>query len=233
MQARDIMTEDVVTVAADTPIQQVVDLMLSRHISAMPVVDADGRILGIVSEGDLMNRPEAGTRHRARSWWLRLLESPGEQATDFLKVYGGTAGEVMSRQVITAGEDDDVAAIASLLEKHRIKRVPIVRDGRLVGIVSRANLLRCFGQVARQQAAPADASEVRSRIHARLAEAGMHGNWVNVIVNDANIELWGAVESSEQIAAAQAAARAEGGGRQVLNHLSMLDRRAISGYGGV
>ena len=233
MKARDIMTEDVVSVRTDTPVQEIVDLMLSRHISAVPVVDANQRVVGIVSEGDLMNRPEAGTRHSTRSWWLRLLDSPADQASDFLKVYGGNAGEVMSRKVVTAGEDEDVAAIASLLEKHRVKRVPIVRDGRLVGIVSRANLLRCFGQVARQQTASDDSKDVRSRIHARLAEAGMHGNWVNVIVSDATVELWGAVETQDQIAAAQAAARTEGGPRQIVNHLALLDRRAISGYGGV
>src|SRR5690606_22921397 len=125
---------------------------------------------GVVSEGDLMNRPETETRHKAHSWWLPLLSGPTEQASDFLKVYGSKVRDVMTASPVTATEDETPAEIAQKLERHRIKRVPIVRDGKLVGIVSRANLLRCFGQVAQAQTQRpvGDAVTIREAIMDRL-----------------------------------------------------------------
>ena len=233
MKASDIMTVDVVTASPDDSVQSAVEAMLNYRISALPVVDSEGRVLGIVSEGDLMNRPESQTTHKQRSWWLRLLAGPVEQANDFLKVYGNKVREVMTPSPVTATEDESPAEIAQKLERHGIKRVPIVRDGKLVGIVSRANLLRCFGQVAQQQAPAHDAGTTRRAIMDRLAAAGIRSNWVNVIVTPAAIELWGAVEIPAQVDAAAAAARSVDPTRRIVNNLAVMDRHAIAGYGGV
>jgi len=234
MKAADIMTVDVVTASVDDSVESVVKAMLDNRISAIPVVDDQRRVLGIVSEGDLLNRPETQTTHRPRSWWLSLLAGPAEQAADFLKVYGSRVGDVMTRSVVTATEDETAAEIAQKLERHRIKRVPIVRNGQLVGIVSRANLLRCFGQVGQQQKAGGeDAATLRHAVHERLAKAGIRSNWVNVIVAGDAIELWGAVEIAEQLAAATVAAQSVAPSHRIVNYLAVMDRQVISGYGGV
>lgn len=127
-------------------------LLLRRGISAVPVVDADRRVIGIVSEGDLMRRPEAGTECKP-SLWLRLISSDEDAARDYVKVHGRHAADVMTRDVVTIDEETSLPEIATILEKHRIKRVPVVRGGPIVGIVSRADLLHSLA--AHQPAEPA------------------------------------------------------------------------------
>jgi CBS domain-containing protein len=136
MRARDVMTLNVVSVSPDSPISEVVRLLLRYRISAMPVVDAALKVVGVVSEGDLLRLEGARTR---RSWWLEALAS-GRSAS-YEKARGRTAGEVMTRDAITVGPETPLEEIAALLERHHIKRVPVVEGGRLAGIVSRANLL--------------------------------------------------------------------------------------------
>lgn len=135
------MTTQVVTVRPDTRVEQIARLLLERRISGVPVVDAAGRLVGIVTEGDLMRRPEIGTE-RHRGWWLRLFGDERERAAEYARAHGSRAEQVMTRNVITVTEETPLGEIARLLEEHRIKRVPVVRDGKLVGIVSRANLLQ-------------------------------------------------------------------------------------------
>ena len=134
MEAKDVMTTPVISVGADTSIEETAGLMLERRISAVPVVDASGRLQGIVSEGDLMRHSKAGTGHN-RSWWLSLFADRGQLAEDYTKTHGLTAGDVMTRTVVTATESTPLDKIATLLERHHIKRVPIVRRGKVVGIV--------------------------------------------------------------------------------------------------
>jgi len=146
MKARDIMTTKVITVDAEARTPQVARVMLANHISAVPVVDKAGAPVGMVSEGDLIGRNETERETRA-DWWLAWLAEGEPLSPEFIAsmhVPGRTAGEVMSKPVITVGEDTDVGDIARLLEVHRIKRVPVVRGGQIVGIVSRKNLLRAI-----------------------------------------------------------------------------------------
>jgi CBS domain-containing protein len=143
MKASDIMTRKVVSVSPETPVQSIAKAMLDHAISAVPVVDASGAVIGMVSEGDLIKRSEREHRER-RSWWLDMLAEGHELAPDYLayiRSHPRRAEQVMSSPAIAITEETEVPAIAELLDKHRIKRVPVVRDGRLVGIVSRANLL--------------------------------------------------------------------------------------------
>ena len=137
MQAKDVMTTDVVTVAPDTEVSDIARLLLERHISALPVVDGDGGVVGIVSEGDLLHRRETDTE-KHRNWWLGFLVGNEQRAAEYSKSHGTKASEIMSREVVTVNEDAQLGDIAELLEIRRIKRVPVLRDGKLVGIVSRA-----------------------------------------------------------------------------------------------
>jgi CBS domain-containing protein len=148
MVARDLMTKDVATVSPDTPVGEIAQLLLKRGISAVPVVDANGAAIGMVSEGDLLGRDEEERKAR-RDWWLAMLAEGEELHPDFLKTIRRpqqTARQVMTTPVITVGETTKAAEIARILTEHRIKRVPVVRDGRVVGIVSRANLLQAVAE---------------------------------------------------------------------------------------
>jgi len=146
MKASDVMTTEVVSVATDTPLQEVAKLLVSHGISAAPVIDAGGAPVGMISEGDLIGREEAD-REARRDWWLTLLAEGEDLHPDFLATLrgpNGSAGDVMARPVVTVGEDTEISEIAKLLTDYRIKRVPVVKDGRIIGIVSRADLVRAL-----------------------------------------------------------------------------------------
>jgi CBS domain-containing protein len=200
MLARDVMTPKVVTVSPDTRVAEIARILLDRRISGVPVVDADGRLVGIVTEGDLLRRPELGTE-RSRGWWLRLFGDQRAEAEAYAKSHGTRAEEIMTRNVVTVTEDTSVAEIARLLETHRIKRVPVLRDGRLVGIVSRANLLHALAAGAAMPPAPTrvDDRSIRDEVMRRLdrAEWMTHGP-LNVIVTDGVVQVWGFVESEAE-----------------------------------
>ena len=224
MQAKDIMTTNVVTVTPETGVDEIARLLLQRRISAVPVVDANVAIVGIVSEGDLMRRPETETE-RHRSWWLGLLASREEQAEAYIKTHGTHAGDVMTRNVVTVSEETSVGEIAHILEQRRIKRVPVVRDGKVVGIISRANLLHGLAaQKDKIATVPsADDRSVREQVTAVLNDQGWvtHGG-LNVIVNDGVVELWGWVESEQERKALKMAAEGVAGVREVQDHLGRV-----------
>ncbi len=223
MQASDIMTAKVVTVSVDTDVEVIARLLLERRISAVPVVDSSDNILGIVSEGDLIRRPETETE-RHRSWWLRLLADKTERAEEYVKSHGRRADQVMTRDVVTVTEDSKVGDIAETLEKRRIKRVPVVRDGKLVGIISRANLLHGLAAHRQRIAAPStDDRSIRDRVMAVLNQQDWvsHGR-LNVIVNDGVVELWGLAESQKERDALRLAAESVEGVRGVKDRLGKL-----------
>jgi CBS domain-containing protein len=232
MLARDVMTTAVVTVLPGTEVREIAALFLERRISAVPVVDAQGQLRGIVSEGDLLNRPEAGTQHR-RSWWLRLFSGPDDQAREYLRVHGRRAEDVMSEKVVTVAEDMPLAKIASLLERHRIKRVPVMRDGKLVGIVSRANLLQ--GLAAWRPEAPVkrEDRDIRESLLEAFSQAGLPMHQVNVIVSEGVVQVWGGVETKSQHQAALAAAGDTPGVKRVDDHLGIISPMVRVAHGGV
>jgi CBS domain-containing protein len=226
MQARDIMTTPVITVTPDTLVADVARLLLERGISAAPVVGADGGLVGIVSEGDLVGRPETGAEER-RSWWLRLLAGPQDTARDYVRIHGRRVADVMTREVRTVTEEASITEVTRLLETHRIKRVPVVRDGRVVGIVSRADLLRGFGSRQPPPAVAADDRALRARVLAALRDAGAAPGLVNVVASDGVVHLWGAVDSEEQRQACRVAAENVPGVRGVDNHLGVVRLRGV------
>ena len=140
MLARDIMTRNVLVVTPSMTVEEIARLLVTNRVSAVPVVDDNKTILGIVSEGDLLRRPETGSGRR-RSWWLELLSDTPTLASDYVKSHGRRARDVMTPRVISVTEDTELGDIADLLETRQIKRVPVARDGKLVGIVSRADII--------------------------------------------------------------------------------------------
>lgn len=218
MLAKDVMTTAVLTVSPDTDVGDIARTMLEAHISAIPVIDSEGRLAGIVSEGDLIHRAETDTRRR-QSWWLRLLAAPEEPAQRFLREFGRRARDVMSREVITVDPETPLTEIASLLEKYHIKRVPVMDGGRLVGIVSRANLLRGIATWQKTERVRVEDSVLRESLRKALEDAELPMHLINVTVTDGGVEIWGVVDTDSQIAAARAAAEATPGVVRFENHL--------------
>jgi len=223
MRARDIMTESVVTATPDMTIHEVATLFVDHHIGGMPVVDATGKVVGVVSHSDLLHRIENGTGRAKRAWWLDfLLSSPREQAAKYVREHGHVVGDVMCDQVISITEDASLDKIADLMERRHLKRVPVLKDGKLVGIVSRSNLIRALASVA----SPADSS---THDDAGLRDAivlQMHGQrWglskQGVLVKDGVAHLWGVVESEEEKRAICIAAEGVPGVKRVEHHLEL------------
>lgn len=224
MKTRDIMTKAVISTGPDVSVRAIARLLLKHRISAVPVVDERGRVIGMVSEGDLIRRPESGTEgHGSGSWWLDLIEGPEDRARSYLKSHGLTARDVMTRKVITADENTPLEKIATLLERNHIKRVPVLRRGKLVGIASRANLLH--GLVARggkaAKATHPSTVRIRDTVIAEFQRIGLHTNYMNVVVSDGIVHLWGMVESPAQRKALALAAQGVPGVKKVDNQLSI------------
>lgn len=223
MKAKDIMTTGVVAVRTDTKVPEIAKLLLDRRISAVPVLDHDGRLVGLVSEGDLMHRAEAAGPRR-RPWWISMLTTPEEAAFDYVKTKGTKAEDVMTRNVFTVDEDTEVARIAQLLEEKHIKRVPVVKNDMVVGIVSRADLLRGVAMAKPDDTGPGDQA-IREAVLERLhREAGIRDSFVSVTVSNGIVHLWGAVRTEIERRAAKVAAETVNGVTSVDDHLSVLPR---------
>lgn len=222
MNAADVMVSDVITVRADTSVEEIAKILLANRISAVPVVDEAGALVGIISEGDLIHRAEAGTE-RHRSWWLEMLVVKRTLAYEFIKSHARKAADLMTRRVISVKPGTPLHEIASLLEKHRIKRVPVVDDGKLVGIVSRANLVQAL--VSHGHRMTPDKNVEDSVLHdsllTQLRSLPWWSNEVNVVVQDGTVELWGIVESEVEKDAIRVAVEVTPGVRNISNNLAV------------
>jgi CBS domain-containing protein len=220
MQAKDIMTVNVISVSEQTPIHEVVDLLLRYRISALPVVDGAGTVVGIVSEGDLLQSEGASSQAARRPWWLEAISAGRTVAYE--RAHGRTAGAVMTRNVITVEEDTPLNEIAGLLERHHIKRVPVLGHGRLAGIVSRANLLHGLASTIIEHHEPGAAKDRQLRnelIKTLLTDNRLETALVNVTVRDGNVRLWGTVENIDDAAEAENAVKFAPGVKSVENNL--------------
>jgi CBS domain-containing protein len=199
MRAIDVMVRDVVTVRPDTEIAEAIRLLVEQDVSALPVIGDDGKLVGMISEADLLHRVEIGTETR-RSWWQESLTGASTLAVEFAKSHGKKVGEVMTEGVIAVDVDTSLAEIASLLERKRIKRVPVVRDGMLVGIVSRSNLIQALASAIGQTEEQGHTDrQIREELLSRLAEQ----EWTefgdrNIIVHGGLVHLWGLVGSDPE-----------------------------------
>ncbi|WP_439400085.1 CBS domain-containing protein (plasmid) [Bradyrhizobium sp. PMVTL-01] len=220
MQARDVMVSPVITVDASATIREVAQLLLARRISAVPVVNADNKILGIVTEGDLIHRAEAGTE-RPYSWWLRLLTGDAQLATDYVKSHAVKVEDVMTRDVVTAAPETPLHEIAMQLEANQIKRVPIVNQyGQLIGIVSRPNLLQAIASARPKLEVSLSDASIRTRFLEELKkQSWAHTSNLNATVRNGVVDLWGFAPSVAERTAIRVAAEAIPGVVTVNDHL--------------
>ena len=224
MIASDVMTRNVISVTPDATVADAVQLMLDRGISGLLVVDAGGTLAGVVTEGDLLRRDELGTERR-RSWWLRLIASPGRQAADFTRTHGRKVADVMTRDVISVQAGAPLERIVAVMEEHRIKRVPVLDGNRVVGIVSRADLLRALSVVSREHhETVADDRTIRERILDMLT----HETWaprttLNVTVVNGVVDLWGTIGNDQERRAICVMAENTRGVKQVVDHLVFVE----------
>jgi CBS-domain-containing membrane protein len=221
MRAADVMTSDVITVGEDAWVQEAAKLMAGHGISAVPVVDRERRVVGMVSEGDLLHRAETGTERR-RSWWLEIVAATNQLAGEYVKSHSGSVKDVMTRDVISVTEETAVADIAILLETNRIKRVPVLRDSRLVGIVSRANLVRALAMTINERPSGAEADDraIRNRLLAELkAQKWAEVSPANITVKDGVVHLWSSYYSDQEKRALVVAAESIPGVRRVEDHM--------------
>lgn len=221
MQARDVMVSPVVTVGKGATVREVARILLEKHISAVPVVDHVGTVVGIVTESDLMHRTEAGTE-RPYSWWLHLLAGGATIAADYVKSHAMKIEDVMTPDVVTAAPETPLHEIATLLEKNRIKRVPIInKDGDLVGIVSRANLIQVIASARPKLEMTLPDAAIRWKLLNELKEQPwMHMYNVSVTVTDGTVDLWGYAQSDAERRAIRVAAEAIPGVTLVNDHLA-------------
>jgi CBS domain-containing protein len=220
MKVRDVMTTSVVSVTSDETVKDIATLLLQQRISAVFVVDDAGFPIGVVSEGDLMRRAETDTE-RTRSWWLRQFLDSSVLATEYAKSHGRRARDVMSRPVISVSEDTTLNEAATLLETHRIKRLPVFRDGSIVGVISRANLVRALASI---DSTPKTTEDLDRSIRDKLAAELKSQPWAsadtkNIIVENGVVHLWGLIASEEERTATRVATEQVPGVRAIEDHL--------------
>jgi CBS domain-containing protein len=222
MRVKDVMTPNVISVGIDEPVLKAARLMLQNRISGLPVLNNQGELVGIVTEGDFLRRGELGTqRHRPK--WLEFILGPGRLAQEYAHTAGRKIEEIMTPEPCTIDEDETLEAVVEMMERRRVKRIPVTRAGRLIGIVSRANLMHALASLTRDVSTlPGDDSAIRDNILAALAKQ----DWaprVNVIVKDGLAELRGIISDDRQRQALVVATENVPGVKQVLDHLDWVE----------
>lgn len=219
LKARDVMTRKVLTVGPDVPVRKLAEFLIDHRISAAPVVDSAGVPLGVVSEGDLLRRVELGTEKK-KAWWLAILADPDDDARGFVKSHGLVVGDVMTRGMIGVDPDEEIGSVANLMEEKRIKRVFVLEGGKVVGVITRSDIVKTF---ARRPEAPArhrPDSEIRADIEKEIrVQPWAPSAFVSVIVSDGTVELVGAVASDAQREGLTVLAQRVDGVRAVTDHL--------------
>ncbi len=228
MRVGDVMTRTVETVGPETPVREIAATLVGKRISALPVVDDQGRLLGIVSEADLLHRAETGTE-RGRPWWLDLFADVDARAQAFLKAHGRTAREVMVDKVETAAPDTPLDVAAKLMHERRVKRLPVVEHGRLVGILARADLIRGLATAPEPRAAPGqDDMVIKEAFETTAKAAGLTAvGSVTAVVEDGVVQLWGLASTAAERRAFELAAAEIPGVRKVVNHLAVREGMPI------
>ena len=224
MKAQDVMTRDVITIDPDSTVLQAARLMLQHHVSGLPVVDGNGNLVGVLSEGDFLRRRETKTERR-RSRWLEFLMGPGRIAAEYSHSHGSKVSEVMRADVQSVEQDTALEDIVELMERKRIKRVPVLCGGQLVGIVTRSNLMHAMVSLARMaQPASKDDAAIREKLLAEM----QHEKWaplatVDIVVHEGMVELWGVIVDERQRTALKVAAENIPGVKAVIDHLVWVE----------
>jgi CBS domain-containing protein len=221
MQARDVMVSPVITARNSATVREVAKILLEKRISAVPVVDTVGKLVGIVTESDLIRRAEAGTE-RPHSWWVHFLAGDATIATDYVKSHASRIEDVMTSDVVTATPQTPLHEIAASFEEHQIKRVPIVdKAGNLVGIVSRADLIQVVASARPKLEMNLPDSTIRQKLLNELKkQSWAHTHNLNVTVTNGVVDLWGYAQSDEERKAIRVAAEDIPGVAAVIDHLA-------------
>ncbi len=224
MRAQDIMTKDVVTVARDTPVREVAALLMKHRISGVPVITGDRQVIGIVSESDLMRRAETGTEVR-RNWWLAMVSDPDRMASEYTKTHGLRAEHVMSRAVVSVSAEADAGEVADVLDHNRIKRVPVLEDGKLVGLITRSDLVRALAgmEIGKPVARSGNGAVQKALIERIAAQPWLNAYFLTPVVNDDVIDLWGFIGSAEQHKALYVLIEEVAGARKIRDHLRRFE----------
>ncbi|WP_201861369.1 CBS domain-containing protein [Microvirga soli] len=222
LTAADVMTRAVITVRPETSIHEIAKLLCDHHISGVPVIDDEERLLGIVSEGDLIGHAQLAGEQR-RSWWQTFLNGPTVLAQHYAKSHGRTASDVMTDEVVAVLETTSVADTARTLEQHRIKRVPVLRNGRLVGIVTRSNLLQVLATTDVSKPMNVADRIIRERLNDELeGQPWAYLLSKNIVIENGVVHLFGIVQSDEERHALRLAAENQAGVKAVEDHLSVV-----------
>jgi len=224
MRAADVMTVQPVSISPDASILEAIRVMLQRRFSGLPVVDTSGALVGIVTEGDLLRRTETGTQ-RKRPRWIEFLIGPGRLATEYVQTSGRKVREVMSQDVQAVTGDTPLEEIVRLMERHQIKRLPVVDSGKLVGIVTRANLLRALATLASETKAEAnDDPSIRARIYAELEKQPWAPiNTLDIVVRKGVVHLWGVLLDERQREALYVVVENTSGVKGIEDHLVWVE----------
>ena len=223
MKAKEIMCLEVVSVSPDASILEAVRLMLQNRVSGLPVVDRQGMLVGVVTEGDFLRRAETGTQ-RKRARWIEFFMGPGQSADEYVHTHGRKVADVMTSPPITITEDTRLDEIVSLMEQSSVKRVPVLRQGRVVGIVSRANLLHALASVVGELPASATTDvTIREQIMSEFSNKAWSPRDFNVVVRNGVVELWGTILDERERQAAKVAVENVAGVKAVRDHLVWVE----------
>ncbi|HET9902654.1 MAG TPA: CBS domain-containing protein [Xanthobacteraceae bacterium] len=224
MLAKDIMSRRVISVEPDAAVVHAVRLMLQHRISGLPVIQPDGQMVGILSEGDLLRRVEHGTQ-RKRPRWLEFIVGPGQLAGEYVRAAGGKVRDVMTERVQTVDEDASLEEVVERLERYGIKRLPVVKDGKVVGIITRANLLHALAAIAAEaKPAPSSDEAIRTALLAELdKQPWAPTSLINIVVRNGVVGLWGTILDERQREALLVAAENTPGVKGVEDHLSWVE----------
>lgn len=224
MRVEDVMTHHVITVSPNDFITRAVRVMLQNKISGLPVLDVDGRLVGMITEGDLLRRAETATQ-RNRPRWIEFFLGPGKLAEDYTHTHGRKVREVMSSDPVTVAEETPLEDVVALMEKHSIKRVPVIRGTKVVGIVSRANLLHALARLSGEaKPSNADDKSIREAVLAELKrEKWAPVDALDIIVRNGVVDLWGSITDERERAALVVAAENIPGVKAVRDHLAWVD----------
>jgi CBS domain-containing protein len=224
MKASEVMTRRVISITPGASIAQAIRTMLKNRISGLPVVNRRGKLVGIVTEGDFLHRQEIGTDIK-RNAWLDAMFGPEQSADDYVRAHGMTVGELMTRSPKTVNESASLDQVVRLMERHRIKRVPVLRNGKIVGIVSRANLMQALASIHRAEPKPSRTdSAIRKRIIAAIdKQSWAYGADLFVLVRNGVVDLCGTLSDASQRAAVMALAEEQKGVKKVHDHLRLPD----------
>ncbi len=219
MRAAQVMTPDVLSISADASVFDAAEVLVAAGVSALPVVDGTGRVVGIVSEADLLRRAEIGTAPH-KSWFQRFFADEAAAAAEYVALHSRRVRDVMSTPVITVQEDDTLGQVVDVMERRRVKRVPVVRGDVMVGIISRANLLQALlSRDPQSEPHPSD-EQIRRKVEAMVGKQPWTSPWpINILVNAGVVHLWGFVPSAAASEAYRVAAENVAGVKKVKNHL--------------